>query len=74
MILPNPNNGSFRISLTEEDQPASDILIFDTSGKLALRPKVFPGSNEVTICDSELVPGVYLVKFGNKVEKLVITD
>lgn len=63
-IVPNPNNGTFRIEATE---PVKCIKIYDNAGKL-----VFEG-NQNRIENLNLVSGVYLVRINDYfTDKLIL--
>lgn len=60
-IFPNPNNGSFTLSLISENNLPSDIFVYDALGKIVYREKDIVSST-LTIDISEHAAGIYLVR------------
>jgi ELWxxDGT repeat protein len=57
-IYPNPNNGSFKLSLPQEFTDGQ-IIISDLSGKLVVRKQINGGVNSFSL---NITSGIYLVK------------
>ena len=77
-IIPNPNNGDFRLELDVSSSAVAELSIVDLSGKTT-RVSSHPlnaGSNELYITNTNLNPGIYIVhiQVNNKVyrSKLVV--
>lgn len=67
-IFPNPAKNS--ISIKTNDNVASLCEIYNTSGLLI--KSISLGSNEIIIQVTDLVSGLYLVRIGKNVQKLII--
>jgi hypothetical protein len=65
-IYPNPAAHSIRLMTDEETQ----LIIENMSGQRVLQQGLNPGMN--TISTADLAPGIYLVRWANKTQKLVI--
>lgn len=67
-IYPNPTNGKTTVSFSKE--MIGEIRVFDILGKLIISKKL---NNENEIVLDKIPAGTYFVKFGNAVEKLMIS-
>ena len=63
-LYPNPNNGKFVVSSTNE---IAEVKIFDIAGKL-----VYSALNPSSEIESNLHTGIYIVHFTNKMGKVNI--
>ncbi len=69
-IFPNPTSGSFQLSITPTNYGHSSIEIFNALGN---RIEVYPSSTigqPITI--NNLPPGIYFLRIGKQVERLII--
>jgi hypothetical protein len=60
-IVPNPNNGQFRITLSGAQMNQSEVKVYNQLGKLVYSKKLFFQS-DVEIAINNATPGLYLVK------------
>ena len=67
-MYPNPANSQIVIA-TDLSQPSGEVLITDMTGKIVKQIKTQNLSTEVDI--SNLKKGVYFVKLGDMMERLV---
>ena len=67
-MYPNPAADELTIEISMDLH--SDLVISDLQGKQVLQQKSLSGKQEINV--SNLEPGIYLVKWGNSVESLVI--
>lgn len=65
LIYPNPTSGVFRISL----ETPQEVIIWDIQGNLKYKSEVAEGSLDISAWPS----GVYFLKVGNRVERLVVS-
>lgn len=70
---PNPNNGTYKISVASEGSFLVPIQLFDATGRLVHAEDIFlkPGYNTVEI-DVAMRPGLYLMRFGEVVKRIII--
>ncbi len=68
-IYPNPTTDIVTIKLNDEVKDKS-LQILDLSGKIVLRKNISGNSTEIDV--SVLEKGVYLIKVGGKMEKLIV--
>lgn len=77
-VMPNPNNGKFRLRFETLKSGEYEILIFNELGQIELQKSVYipTGSYEDTIDVSHYAHGIYIVKVTKggtiKTEKIVI--
>ena len=69
-IYPNP--ASKKIMVTGNRTPLSEIFLFDLSGKLLWRKKIITNQTSMEIGLPDLSDGVYVIKIGDVVKRLVI--
>ncbi|MBL7965994.1 MAG: T9SS type A sorting domain-containing protein, partial [Prolixibacteraceae bacterium] len=63
-IWPNPTNGMIYVVLDQNPQPKTELIIMDSSGKIALRQNIRKEENQIDL--SGLPRGQYLVKTNEK--------
>lgn len=63
-IWPNPTNGMIYVVLDQNPQPKTELIIMDSSGKIALRQNIQKEENQIDL--SGLPRGQYLVKTNEK--------
>ena len=68
-IYPNPANGSFTVSVSE-NLTGQTLTITDVIGKLVFQSKISNLKSEINV--SHWGAGVYLVKVGSTVKRLVV--
>ncbi len=70
---PNPNNGLFDVYVASESCALVDLQLFDATGRIAHAEDVFlkPGYNTVEV-NAHLRAGLYLLKIGDVVKRIVI--
>jgi len=63
-IIPNPNNGDFRIHLELTTNSNALVSVYDLSGKIVnqTRHSVVNGLNDIELSNRNLKPGVYIVQ------------
>jgi len=66
-IYPNPNNGSFQITIDNENSNNFDISILSLTGKLVHQSRLTSTTKVIDIKD--MAPGVYLVSVSNETTK-----
>lgn len=68
---PNPNKGSFDISLFASKSEQSDLSIMDMSGKIVYQQKcqLNTGNNTIAVAASQLSKGIYIITLSNGIEK-----
>ena len=76
-VYPNPNSGSFTISISEEGISfPSAIMVYDVAGSLVYQKVLENSKGEIQL--SGLDKGIYLVKWvqgtATKVEKVIVQD
>lgn len=77
-IIPNPNNGNFRVELESNSNDVAKLQIVDLSGKTVRvsSHQMSTGNNKLYISSSHLNPGIYIVfiQLSNKTyrSKLVV--
>lgn len=67
-IYPNPTKDFVRLVIPESE--VSTAFIYNLAGKLLIKKTVSIDDNEIDI--SNLSVGIYLLKFGNKTDKLIV--
>jgi len=76
-LVPNPNDGSFAIHLTNESEAAAELHIYDITGRLVQQQPV-PLHTKAIKVDSRLNNGIYIVKLisheGSQSYKLIVQD
>ena len=67
-LYPNPNNGSFNISLPDDTGNELDVSIMEVTGKILFNKVIKRGENEgdIVIDHTGLSKGIYFIKIANK--------
>ncbi len=68
LLYPNPSNGILNL---KKDYYEGNLLVHNILGKKVFEKKVVSGETQINL--SDLVSGVYIVSFGNKRTKVVIS-
>lgn len=70
-ITPNPNNGSFQITITRNDKPISikEVKVFDMMGKIIWETGP-SNNNNFTIDITSYAEGIYYVKCVNEFDEV----
>ncbi len=63
-LFPNPANGLVQIELSYETKSESEVIIFDTSGKI-VQQQQFTG-NQITLKVAGLAKGMYIIEIRNE--------
>ena len=69
-LFPNPARNV--VSLTLKAEAAGTVAIYDMTGRQMLTLPVQAGNSTIRINTADMPNGVYMVSFGNHVEKLVV--
>ena len=69
-LFPNPARNV--VSLTLKAEAAGTVAVYDMTGRQVLTLPVQVGTSTVRINTADMPNGVYMVSFGNHVEKLVV--
>ena len=69
-LFPNPARSL--VSITMKAEAAGAVAIYDMTGRQVLTLPVQAGTSTVRINTADMPNGVYMVSFGNHVEKLVV--
>jgi len=71
ICYPNPNKGSFDISLFASKSEQSDLSIMDMSGKIVYQQKcqLNAGNNIIAVAANQVSKGMYIVTLSNGFEK-----
>ncbi len=69
-LYPNPARNV--VSLTLKAEAAGTVAIYDMTGRQVLTLPVQAGNSTIRINTADMPNGVYMVSFGNHVEKLVV--
>ena len=69
-LYPNPARG--QISITLKAEAAGVVTLYDMTGRQVLTIPVQAGASTVSINTSSMADGVYMVRMGTSVEKLVV--
>ncbi|MBR1835285.1 MAG: T9SS type A sorting domain-containing protein [Bacteroidales bacterium] len=69
-LYPNPARNV--VSLTLKAEAAGTVAVYDMTGRQVLTLPVQAGTSTVRINTADMPNGVYMVSFGNHVEKLVV--
>ena len=67
MVYPNPANDVLHLELGDV---TTDVVIYNSLGQEQMRIDAVSGSVEMNV--TALTPGLYFVKIGDKVEKVVV--
>lgn len=70
---PNPSNGTFKLYIESESTALVPMYFFDATGRWVHTQDVFlkPGHNIIDV-DASLRSGLYLVKFGEEIKRIII--
>jgi hypothetical protein len=68
-----PNPASQKATITGDFSSGSEIKLFDVSGKLKWYKKAMNNNGTLTIDLSSLLPGVYILRIGDVIKKLVVS-
>ena len=73
MVYPNPSTGTFFICIVSESCAMMDVEVINPLGQLMYVEKTFltPGENIIKV-EANLRSGLYLVRIGNFVKRIVI--
>ena len=69
-LYPNPARGL--VSITLKAEAAGVVTLYDMTGRQVLTIPVQAGASTVSINTSSMADGVYMVRMGTSVEKLVV--
>ena len=69
-LYPNPARG--QVSITLNAEAAGVVTLYDMTGRQVLTIPVQAGASTVSINTSSMADGVYMVRLGTSVEKLVV--
>ena len=69
-LFPNPARNL--VSITMKAEAAGTVAIYDMTGRQVLTLPVQAGNSTIRINTADMPNGVYMVSFGNHVEKLVV--
>ena len=67
MVYPNPANDVLHLELGDV---TTDVVIYNSLGQEQMRIDAVSGSVDMNV--TALTPGLYFVKIGDKVEKVVV--
>ena len=70
-MFPNPANGNVRLTF-EAQASRSEVVVYDMAGRKVVAMPVEAGVNAVSLNTAALADGVYMVRIGSNVEKLVV--
>ena len=70
-MYPNPANGNVRLTF-EAQASRSEVVVYDMAGRKVAAIPVEAGVNAISLNTAALADGVYMVRMGNGVEKLVV--
>ena len=70
-MYPNPANGNVRLTF-EAQATRSEVVVYDMAGRKVVAMPVEAGVNAISLNTAALADGVYMVRMGNGVEKLVV--
>lgn len=68
-LYPNPAHESFTIELVDQFNETLDLQIFDLNGRVMMNTTL---NTKVDINSSEWTPGIYFIRVGNSINKLVV--
>ena len=71
-VYPNPTSDVMNIALTEQAREAQKIQVYNTSMQLVDEIGVTGSQNRVSLSVSNYESGLYIVKIGNTVKKVVV--
>lgn len=72
-IFPNPSNGKFKISLTDQGQNVEEFRILNQLGNIVLYEQIETNLKEIEINLSDLPSGVYYLSIKTKMNQIVKT-
>ena len=70
-MYPNPANGNVRLTF-EAQATRSEVVVYDMAGRKVVAMPVEAGVNAISLNTAALADGVYMVRMGTSVEKLVV--
>ena len=70
-MYPNPANGNVRLTF-EAQASRSEVVVYDMAGRKVVAMPVEAGVNAISLNTAALADGVYMVRMGTGVEKLVV--
>ena len=70
-MYPNPANGNVRLTF-EAQATRSEVVVYDMAGRKVVAMPVEAGVNAISLNTAALADGVYMVRMGTGVEKLVV--
>ncbi len=70
-MYPNPANGNVRLTF-EAQASRSEVVVYDMAGRKVMAMPVEAGVNAISLNTAALADGVYMVRMGTGVEKLVV--
>ena len=70
-MYPNPANGNVRLTF-EAQASRSEVVVYDMAGRKVVAMPVEAGMNAISLNTAALADGVYMVRMGASVEKLVV--
>ena len=65
-VYPNPSYGEFTLDV---DEPGKEVLIYDMTGEIVFTKKMIDEYNGQVEDLSSLDGGMYIVKYGNGIDK-----
>lgn len=68
-IYPNPTSGSFAVSVSE-NLIGKQLIVTDATGRVVFQSKISNLKSEISV--SNMSAGIYLVRVGNTVQRLVV--
>jgi hypothetical protein len=71
-VYPNPSSGDIHLHVEIDSLSSNEIALYDLTGKkvFALTGVLAEGTNKITF-HPQLSPGVYILKVGNYVQRIV---
>ena len=71
-IIPNPNNGNFQLMNLKPGLNNETLAVYDLTGKRIIEDRISTQNDIHSINMSEQLAGIYFLKVGNKMKKLII--